>query len=291
MRNLPATDASNTQQVVGGPGHSVKHESAELHVSGKARYTDDLGAPADVLYAYVGLSTVAHARLLSLDLTAVRAAAGVHTVITSEDIPGHDDIGPVFPGDPLMVRAGGSVEFYGQVMFAVAATSYEAARKAARLAIADYAPLEADVRVEQGLAKNSFVRPVHTQQRGDAPSAIEQAPLRLRGEFRIGGQEQMYLEGQASLCIPQEGGGMLVYMQGHASPGIYARAFPMSRPTSCWHWSPAVSSITALQFVNCLKNPEFCWRSTVCRPTGSTPRAQRSMPARSTGIGLHSKAN
>jgi xanthine dehydrogenase large subunit len=209
MRSLPTITADANAGVIQGPGQATKHESARLHVSGAARYTDDLGAPADLLYAYVGLSTVAHARLLSLNLDKVRAAAGVRAVITADDVPGHKDIGPVFPGDPLMV--GDTVEFYGQVLFAVAATSQDLARKAARLAVVDYAPLDADIRIEQGLANNSYVRPSHTQQRGDVPTAIEQAPLKLCGEFFSGGQEQLYLEGQASLCIPQEDGGMLVY--------------------------------------------------------------------------------
>ena len=113
MRSLPIITADAGGSATGGPGRPTKHESAHLHVSGAARYTDDLGAPADVLYAYVGLSTVAHARLLSLNLDKVRAAPGVRAVITADDVPGHTDIGPVFPGDPLMV--GDIVEFYGQV--------------------------------------------------------------------------------------------------------------------------------------------------------------------------------
>jgi xanthine dehydrogenase large subunit len=209
MRSLPTTQSRSGKESITGVGAPAKHESAHLHVSGKARYTDDIGAPADLLFAYVGLSTVAHGRLLSLDLDKVRAAPGVHTVITADDIPGHKDIGAVFPGDPLMV--GATVEFYGQVLFAVAATSQEAARKAARLAIVEYELIEADIQIEQGLKNSSYVRPSHTQQRGDAGAAIERAPLRLRGEFSSGGQEQMYLEGQASLCIPQEDGGMFVY--------------------------------------------------------------------------------
>ncbi|MGI9292843.1 MAG: xanthine dehydrogenase molybdopterin binding subunit, partial [Pseudomonadales bacterium] len=213
MRNLPdviATPVRPAQGTVqGDAGQNQRHESAHKHVSGEAVYVDDQLAPANVLHAYVGLSTIAHGKLTKLDLSAVREAPGVVDVLTLDDVPGHKDIGPVFPGDPLMVEE--EVEFWGQVLFAVAATSYDAARKAAQLAVAEYETLPADLTIEQGLANESFVRPTHVQQRGDARAAIDAAPHTLKGEMQIGGQEQMYLEGQASLCIPQEDGGMLVY--------------------------------------------------------------------------------
>ena len=93
----------------------------------------------------------------------------------------------------------------------MAATSYDAARKAARLAVVEYEVQQADITIEQGLENNSFVRPSHAQKRGDVPAALASAHHTLAGEMQIGGQEQMYLESQASLCIPQEDGGMLVY--------------------------------------------------------------------------------
>ncbi|MDP5052566.1 MAG: xanthine dehydrogenase molybdopterin binding subunit, partial [Congregibacter sp.] len=65
--------------------------------------------------------------------------------------------------------------------------------------------------IEEGLTAKSFVRPPHYQQRGDGKQGLEKATHRLTGELHIGGQEQMYLEGQASLCVPEEDGGMLVY--------------------------------------------------------------------------------
>ncbi|MFT6772141.1 MAG: xanthine dehydrogenase large subunit, partial [Congregibacter sp.] len=144
-------------------------------------------------------------------LAAVRNAPGVIDVITRDDVPGIIDIGPVFPGDPLMVGLGDTVEFHGQVLFAVAATSYAEARRAVRLAKVEYTSLPACLSIEDGLAAESFVRPAHYQRRGDAQSALPKAPHRVQGELQIGGQEQMYLEGQVSLCVPEEDGGMLVY--------------------------------------------------------------------------------
>ena len=209
MRKLPLNTPTPSHTARGLAGHSVKHDSAWKHVSGQARYIDDMPMPEGLLHAAVGHSEQAHARILSMDLEAVRQYPGVVAVITAKEVPGHLDIGPVFPGDPVL--ADGIVEHIGQPIFAVAATSHEAARKAARLAKVAYEPLEAVVTVEQSLDKQLFVRPSHTQQRGEPDQALANAPHRLTGEQHVGGQEHFYLEGQACLVEPTEDRGMFVH--------------------------------------------------------------------------------
>lgn len=234
MRSLPDVNAYNSSRTQGEAGQVVKHESAHKHVSGQAQYIDDIPAPANTLHAYVGLSRIARGTIKKLDLSRVKQAPGVVEVLTLDDVPGHKDIGPVFPGDPLF--ADGEVLFWGQPLFAVAATSYLAARKAARLAIVDYEPLEAAVSIEQGLASGHFVRPKHTQCRGDIGNALANAPKRLQGQLQIGGQEHMYLEGQATLAVPAEDGGVLLYTSSQnptEGQKLVAEvlAIPMSRVT------------------------------------------------------------
>lgn len=201
----------NGQQEVGlgGVGRAKKHESADKQVSGEAVYVDDRPALKGELHAAIGQSSVAHANIISVDLSAVKAAKGVVAVITVEDVPGHTDIGPVFPGDPVLAQD--KVEYIGQPIFAVAATSYDLARKAVKLAKINYQQLDAVLTVKDALAKQHFVRPPFTMQRGDSNSAIENAEHLLTGEISIGGQEHMYLEGQVSTAVPTEDGGMDIY--------------------------------------------------------------------------------
>ncbi len=66
----------------------------------------------------------------------MRSAEGVIDIITLDDVPGEKDIGPVFKGDPLL--ADGRIEFHGQPIFAVAAESFEQAKRAVALAKVDY---------------------------------------------------------------------------------------------------------------------------------------------------------
>jgi len=211
MRSLvDVSNRDNSSTVgLGGVGRSKKHESADKHVAGEAIYVDDRPSLRGELHAAVGQSTQAHAKILSIDLTAVKAAQGVTAVITVDDVPGHTDIGPVFPGDPVL--AIGKVEYVGQPIFAVAATSYDLARKAVKLAKVEYQPLEAVLTVKDALAKQNFVRPPFTMQRGDSATAIATAEHQLSGEINVGGQEHFYLEGQVSTAEPTEDGGMNIY--------------------------------------------------------------------------------
>ncbi|MDA9710925.1 xanthine dehydrogenase molybdopterin binding subunit [Luminiphilus sp.] len=212
-------------------GEPLPHESAKLHVTGEALYTDDITTPANTLHAYVGLSHATHARIKNLNLDAVRKAPGVVCVLTANDIPGSPDIGPVYAGDPLI--AGDTVEFRGQILFAVAAVSNKAARRAARLAEVEYQMLPSILDSQKAHELGSYVRPMHCQRRGDAETAIAAAPLQLEGEFHSGGQEQMYLEGQVSLAIPDEDDRMLVYSSTqHPSEGQKLVAQVLNIPLS-----------------------------------------------------------
>lgn len=210
MRKL--TDVSEqlpNSKVVGAAGQSRRHESGHKHVSGEAVYIADRPDALNQLHCAVGQSQHAHAKVLSMDLSAVHSAEGVVAVITAEDVPGHVDIGPVFPGDPVLVQD--IAEYLGQPLFAVAATSHELARKAVKLAKVEYEVLAPVLCVKQGLKQQHFVRPPLTMRRGDSAKALAQAKHRLKGELMVGGQEHFYLEGQVCAVEPQEDGGMLVY--------------------------------------------------------------------------------
>jgi xanthine dehydrogenase large subunit len=144
-----------------------------------------------------------------MDLAPVRAAPGVVAVFTAADVPGENNVGPIVHDDPIL--ADGEVQYLGQPIFLVVAATVDQARRAARLAKIDYEDLPAILTIEQALAQRSFVIPTVTLERGDTKSAIAAAPHRLKGEMRIGGQEQFYLEGQIAYAVPKEDGDMLVY--------------------------------------------------------------------------------
>jgi xanthine dehydrogenase large subunit len=203
--NAPGLDVGTAD----GVGTPLKHDSAHLHVTGRATYTDDIALPAGALHAALGMSTVAHGRIRSMDLAAVRAAPGVVCVIVAADIPGHNSYGPILDDDPIL--AFDEVQCVGQPIFAVAAISAEAARRAVKLAKVEYEELPAILDIRSALAAQSFVIPTQTLRRGSPHEALQAAPHRLKGSLELGGQEHFYLEGQIAAAVPGEDGAMLVY--------------------------------------------------------------------------------
>ena len=189
-------------------GKSHPHESARLHVLGQATYTDDVTELQGTLHAALGLSTMAHAVIAAINLDAVRTAPGVVAVLTAKDIPGRNDCGPILHDDPIL--ADGLVQYVGQPVFVVIASSHDQARRAARRAQITYEVLPATLTPKAARAAQSYVLTPMRLARGSVDTAFSTAPHKLAGTLQVGGQEQFYLEGQISYAMPKEDNGMLV---------------------------------------------------------------------------------
>ena len=210
MRKLIGVEENmRTRPAKGKTGESMKHESANKHVSGKAIYVDDMPELPGTLHVAVGGSQYAHAFIKSMNLSAVEKAPGVVKVITVKDVPGHTDIGPVFPGDPVLVES--ECEYIGQPIFAVAAETHEQAKAAVALAQIQYKELQPTLTVDKAMQDKFFVRPTHQHKRGDADKALKEAAQTISGKLYVKGQEHFYLEGQISTVVPTEDGGMNVF--------------------------------------------------------------------------------
>ncbi len=190
-------------------GESAAHDSAHKHVNGEAQYVDDLAALYQPLYVAIGGSAIACGEITSIDLDAVRAAEGVVDVVTVADIPGHSDIGPVFPGDPLLVER--IIEFHSQAVFAVLARSQQQARAAVTLAKIEYREDEPVLDIGAAMERESYVRPPYKIARGEVQTALDSAAVRLDSKFSVGGQEHFYLEGQVALAVPGEDGSVTLH--------------------------------------------------------------------------------
>ena len=184
------------------------HDAAPLHVTGQARYVDDIPTPTGTLHLAFGLSTIAHGEITTMDLDAVRAAPGVVAVLTADDI-GPVDCSPSNHDEPLL--ATGTVHYVGQPVFLVIADSHLSARRAARLGRIFYAERPAILSLEDALVADSrFEDGPRIWARGNPDAAIDDAAHVIDGRIEMGGQEHFYLEGQAALALPQEGGDMHV---------------------------------------------------------------------------------
>ncbi|WP_289042776.1 xanthine dehydrogenase molybdopterin binding subunit [uncultured Aliiroseovarius sp.] len=191
-------------------GKPLPHDAARLHVTGQARYVDDIPTSANSLHLAFGLSDTARGVITRADLSKVRKSPGVVDVLTAIDLPHANDVSPSIHDEPLL--ANGEVFYHGQPIFLVVATSHLAARKAARQAQITIDPRPAILTIDDAMEAGSrFEGGPVVWSRGEASAAIDGAPHTLTGAFEMGGQEHFYLEGQAALAVPQEAGDMLVH--------------------------------------------------------------------------------
>lgn len=197
--------------IKGAVSTDLRHDSAIKHVMGSAEYCDDIPEPIGTLHAYLGLTTRAHALIRAVDYTAVRTAPGVVGVLTADDIPGVNDVSPTGRHDEP-IFAVDKVEFWGQPMFAVVAETRDAARRAAKLVQVTYEDLPHALDPEAAQAAGmGYVTPPLTLKRGDAGGAMAGAKHRIKGKFRVGGQDHMYLEGHIAFAIPGEDEDVLIH--------------------------------------------------------------------------------
>jgi xanthine dehydrogenase large subunit len=194
---------------VSAVGKALSHESAALHVTGRATYVEDLAvSTARLAHAWPISSPHAHARVLSVDTGPALALPGVLCCLGAEDVPGENDVGPVRHDEPLFPT---EVSFHGQPVLWVVAESTELARLGAEAVRIEYEPLPALHSITEAIAADSFHTLPEQLRRGEPERALEDASLRLAGELFIGGQEHFYLETQAALAIPEESGAVFVH--------------------------------------------------------------------------------
>ncbi len=188
-------------------GQAIEHESAALHVTGHALYTDDLvGRHHGVLHAHPVQAPHAHARITRLDTSSAHDVPGVVRVLTASDVPGINDAGikhdePLFPDE---------VQYFGHAVCWVLGETLEAARRGALAVEVDYEPLPAILTVVEAIEAASYQGMAPVMARGDAETALASAAHVFEGEIDFAGQEHFYLETHCALATVDENGQVFV---------------------------------------------------------------------------------
>ncbi|GEM50082.1 xanthine dehydrogenase molybdopterin binding subunit [Deinococcus cellulosilyticus] len=186
-----------------------KHESAWLHVDGRARFTEDLLRDhPHALHAYPVQSPHAHARVLGIDTALAEVSEGVVRVLTAKDVPGVNDTGISRRDEPLFPEL---VEHAGQAVVWVLAKTREQARIGAQQVKVEYEPLKPILGLKEAIEQGSFHSAPIRMSRGQTEQALENAEHLKEGELQIGGQEHFYLETQATLAKLDESGTLFVH--------------------------------------------------------------------------------
>lgn len=174
------------------------------HVTGRSIYLDDLPTIQGTLNAVVFDSPKAHGKIKSVDYSKALDFPGVHRILTFQDIPGENQIGGIFPDEPLF--ADGEVHFLGQPIALILAETEAIAYKAKELIeiAIDELPVITDPR--EARAKNQLIFPPRTFQLGDSEKVFDSCAYVIEGEADSEGQEHLYIETQGAYAVPMENG-------------------------------------------------------------------------------------
>jgi len=211
MRKLTELLEGSTPTIDSLPvGKSIKHESADKQVSGEALFVDDYVTQQGTLHAAVIASTIAKGMIRHIDLSQVSASTGVVDILDEHSIPGLKDVGTIYKGDPLLT-IDNQIQYFGQPIALILATSHQAAWKAAQLAIIEYEKSDnITISYSQDNETNTDLLPLQSMGSPIEPSCFDQAHYVVEDDMWVGGQEHFYLESQVSLAQLTEDGGIFL---------------------------------------------------------------------------------
>ena len=202
----------------------ARRADAVPKVTGEFAYSSDLHA-AGMLWGHTVRSPHAHARVLAVDVSEAVGMAGVHAVLTHEDVPGAKTYGLEFHDQPVL--AIDRVRYFGEAVAVVAAEEPEQARRAAAAVRVEYEPLEPVTDPERA----TELEPLHPDRptmghgyrddprpnvvrslvirRGD-PAA--EADVTVEGVYDVGQQDQAFLGPESGIAIPDGEGGIDIHV-------------------------------------------------------------------------------
>ncbi len=174
-------------------------------LTGEAKYADDLVVPG-AWYGTTIRSTEPHARFSGLELDDRFDWKRV-VIVTADDVPGENIVSLIDDDQPVLVPKGGEIRHQAEACALIAAPDRATLREAKRLVrlrttrlTATFDPLESDRQFAE-----------YTVSRGDASAAMKHAELVVEGTYRVGHQEQLYIENQAMIAAPRDDGGITIH--------------------------------------------------------------------------------
>jgi xanthine dehydrogenase large subunit len=188
------------------------------HVRGESIYLDDIAVLHGTLYAACFDSSVAHGKIISLDISAAEQTNGVIKVITYKDITGENQIGGIIPDEPLL--ADDHVHFAGMPVALVIAESDHVARLAVKKIKVEYELLPVIIDAREAAAKGELIVPPRKFKTGVTENAWQHCDYIIEAKTETGAQEHLYIETQGAYCVPAENGNIKVYSSTQAPTAV-----------------------------------------------------------------------
>jgi CO/xanthine dehydrogenase Mo-binding subunit len=172
-------------------------------LTGAALYADDLVFPG-AWYGHTVRSTDAHAELLGIDLDPDFDWSQV-VLLTARDIPGQNVVSLIDDDQPVL--ADHEIRHQAEPVALIAApdrATLRAARDHLRLQTRPLPAVFDPLRSTQEFAHFNLAK-------GDVERGLAGADLIVEGTYRVGHQEQLYIENQAMIAVPRPDGGITIH--------------------------------------------------------------------------------
>jgi len=208
----PGVDVAERALVI-DPGQRIPGRAAGFplrregpaKLTGAAKYTDDLVFPG-AWHGTTIRSTEAHARLVAIEPDPDVDWSKV-VIATAADIPGENIVASIKDDQPILVPIGGEIRHHAEPVALLAAPDKETLRRLKDRIKLVTEPLPPVFDPEQ----SEHVFAEYAVSAGDLALGFAGADLIVEGTYRVGHQEQLYIENNAMIAVPGEDGGIVIH--------------------------------------------------------------------------------
>ncbi len=186
----------------------MNNNDTKLHVQGLSLFTGDIPLPEHGLFAAVFTAPYPHGKILNFDPDEAAKTEGVVKILTSDDIPGKNQIGHIIADEPLLAET--EFSYVGQPIAVVLAENRKTAQKAVSKIKMEYEKLPFITSPRQAYQQGEIIGHERIFSCGNTAKAKDQCSHIFKGTVESGAQEHLYLETQTALAIPLEKGKLKV---------------------------------------------------------------------------------
>ena len=182
-------------------GRNVLRKEGADKVTGRARYVDDITFP-DLLHARTIRSTIPAGELTGIRFNFDTAG---FTIVDYRDIPGRNVVALIEDDQPCLVER--SIRHVAEPILLLA--HHDRERLLAAEVQVEYRPATPNYAPESSVRSFSTI----AIDKGDVDAGFASADLVVDGEYRVGHQEQLYIEPNGVIAVPDPdgGGGITLY--------------------------------------------------------------------------------
>jgi len=183
-------------------GRSVPRREGADKVTGRARYTDDITVPG-AWYGRTIRSTIARGAIRSITLDPAFDWARL-VVVTADDIPGDNVVQLIRDDQPVLAPKGGDIRHKEEPILLLAAADRDTLEEATSHIRIEYDTAEPVFALDQATDVFSTVEIT----KGEVIEGLKdlEGVEVVERTFRVGLQEQLYIEPQGAIAIPEAGG-------------------------------------------------------------------------------------